>query len=129
MVGSIDTLTGLHKLIRLSCQYNNGTTGNVETAFTNINKLVIIANQYVKWTGSSNDWGATTTNINGNIRVFGNKYNLERILLYNRVNINGDLKSLKNLKKLYYVDLVYCDIIGTKTDLYNQGANITHFDV
>ena len=82
-------------------------------------------------TSSNNyyDWGTQSDGNDriGNISVLGDKYNLEHITMVGERSIIGQIKDLKNLKKLYYVDFSNGSVTGSKTDLYNNGVNITTF--
>ena len=94
----------------------------------NWSKLTSILLRYTKWYNNADYW-QLSDRIYGNISVFANKYNLRQILFTWYKNISGEVKSLKNLKKLYYLQIDRGQITGSKTDLYNQGANLGYFSI
>lgn len=117
------------KYVTIDCC--NGVIGNIATAYTNHSGkgLWYIAHTYTKWTGTQNDWHATSNNVSGNISVFSNKYDIEDISIQRYSNITGEVKSLKNLKKLRQFICLITSITGSKTDLYNNGANCSYFSI
>ena len=131
ITGSINLLANCIKLKYVNFYACNVITGNIENMFINIDRLSSVKFVYVKRVGNNEEdnWNYTTTNISGNINVFANKYDLREVLFYSYTNINGQLKDLKNLKKLYYCHFRLTSVIGSKTDLYNNGAGVTHFNV
>ena len=129
--GSINTLSNHNKIVSFWLPYD--VTGNIQTTCVNMNKLTRFTAMYIYYypqgSGSSWDTSRRSTDITGNISIFGNKYDL-RILQFERYStINGEIKDLKNLKKLYVVDFLHCSVTGSKTDLWNQGANVTTFRI
>lgn len=127
--GSINTLYNLIKLTHAMFYSVNQITGNIETMFTSMNKIQEISLIHCKWVNNNDHWGITSTNLAGNISVLANKYNLLALGIMNYVNINGELKSLKNLKKFFYCYLLRTGCTGSKADLWNNGANITTFNI
>ena len=105
--------------------YVNETTGNIEIMFNNTYKITYIDFVYCKWRNGNDDYTIKSTNIGGS--VFSNKYDLRILEIASYTSINGEIKDLKNLKKLYIVSLSSSACTGSKTDLYNNGANITGF--
>ena len=107
-------------------------SGDISIAFANMNKSAQI---YMSFRGYSvtdpygDSWETDTTRLFGNISVFSDKYDLQVLGFDYRANINGEIKSLKNLKKLYIVNFDHGSVTGTKADLYNNGANIIDFYV
>lgn len=130
-IGSINVFYNLSNLKMLETMFLASITGNIETAFANTYKLYGIQMSGLGYDPNSDygDLNVNSTNISGNISVFGNKYNLEYIQIELYTNVNGQIKDMKNLKKLYWVKFLYCSVTGSKTDLWNQGANITSFNV
>ena len=128
--GNINLLQNLIHLYYFSL-YNSLSAdsslhGDIGIVFINMQRLthIWITGAYVY--GNVDSAGITVT---GNISVFGNKYNLKYIQFTGCKGIYGEVKSLKNLKKFYACRLDYCSCTGSKTDLYNSGANITIFSV
>ena len=128
--GSINIFQNMLKLNFIAFWACNGITGNIETAFTphSGKGLVYITINYSYWTGTVNS-GRTSTNVSGDISIFGSKYDLERVDLFLYTPIYGEVKSLKNLKKLWYCCIDHCNCTGSKTDLWNGGINIRYFSV
>ena len=129
MTGSINSLQYMLKLnmvVLLAC---TSLTGSIETAFTNCNKLNQIKFGYREWQNGTDTFSNRSTNISGNINVFADKYDMEHIMINLYSSVNGDIKNLKNLKKLWYCHLWKCSCTGSKTDLWNDGANIKIFYV
>ena len=106
-------------------------TGNINQIFNQSYKLYWIEFEYLKYDDSSGHYNGnyTSTDISGNINAFADKYDLEYLLIARYPNITGQVKDLKNLKKIYAINLAACSCTGSKTDLWNQGANITIFYV
>ena len=128
--GSINSLSNCLKLVVFTPYTRNSITGNIEIAFANSDRLIYIRFAYVTvGTTTLLSGDSPSTNISGNISVFSNKYNLEGIQINHYSNIYGHVNTLKNLKKLNSIYLEACSCTGSQTDLYNQGANITHFGV
>ena len=105
------------------------TTGNIEIAFVNPYKLAYVYITSIYYDQNGNNKHNISSNIEGNISVFSNKYDLKTIQIVRYSLINGDIKDLKNLKKLIYVYFDYSQVTGSKTDLWNNGANIIDFSV
>lgn len=106
---------------------NSELTGNLENMCASIYKLQEL--DIVHPIVYSNTWNSDNYdyNIAGDISVFSAKYNLMKLQIYPYPNITGEIKSLKNLKKLYYLILSRSSVTGSKSDLYNSGANISTF--
>ena len=107
-------------------------TGDISIAFANWYKIIYIYMAFRGYSATSaygDSWETDTTRLFGNISVFSDKYDLQLLGLEYHANINGEVKSLKNLKKLIDVNFDHCSCTGSKTDLYNQGANIRDFYV
>lgn len=113
----------------------NNITGNIETMLANhpgkglLEFCLAFLYFYPQNVGGYFDTSIRSTNISGNINIFSDKYDLSYTLIERYTYINGQLKDLKNLKKIWYVDFAWCNVTGSKTDLYNNGANIRYFDV
>ena len=130
--GSINWLNNcinLHDALFASC---NIVTGDISIAFANTYKFYDLEMQ-PGYDGSAstveyyqNTYGH---NIYGNISVFADKYDAFRIYFQYRTDIVGELKSLKNLKKLYTCYFLNCSVTGSKTDLWNNGANVYYFAI
>ena len=102
-------------------------TGDIDIIFANMNKIYWTQLVYVKFENGDNRWAYKSTEITGDISVFGDKYDLEWLQIYAYTNVYGQVKDLKNLKKIYYVGFYNCNCTGSKTDLYNGGVNVTNF--
>ena len=130
--GSINTFANHIKIRYIDIDTCNDVIGNISIVFANLYKILAIEIGYLDYypnDGSNRyyDGSRTSTNVSGNICVFGNKYDIESIAVRCYVNVNGEIKSLKNLKKLYFCYFLNCSVTGAKTDLYNNGANVTRF--
>lgn len=101
-------------------------TGDIGIIFANWYKIMHIEIQG-SWGFDSVD--TTGTTITGNISILSDKYDSSVIGLTGRKGVNGEVKSLKNLKKIWYLALNLTSCTGSKTDLYNQGANVTTFRI
>lgn len=104
-------------------------TGNINNAFINTNKFINLELYFMYWSGQWNNPDISSGDITGSINVFNNKYDMQAIRISSYSNVNGYIKDLKNLKKLYYVNFYNTGITGSKTDLWNQGANIESFTI
>ena len=123
--GSINALSNLTKIKSLMvnrCYIG----GNINTAFVNMNKLYDIDISIIPVGSNRDDY---KTKYTGNISVFNNKYDLVYLMSQWNPGINGELKDLKNLKKLNMCDFLHCSVTGSKTDLYNNGANLYDFRI
>lgn len=126
--GSLNILQNMHKLTCLSFVYNINIVGNIEITFVNANKLYSFDYISLHWSINNNRIEVVDNqNILGNISIFANKYDMEYLRITRCPNIIGQVKNLANLKKLYYCELSRCNCTGSKTDLYNNGANVTGF--
>lgn len=134
-IGSIDTLNLLTKITNFYCGYCENITGDIETTCVNWSRLYYIQMMFARWSSSSNWYsthnidGSGSDKIYGNISVFTDKYDLKWIQIMRYSNIIGEVKDLKNLKKLTYFNLDECGCTGSQADLYNNGANLTTFRV
>ena len=129
--GYISQLTNLTKLITIDLGGCNALSGNFEIMYINMSKLTYVNNQMYYYSSTDrapNNWSSNKI-FYGDISVFGDKYDLELLGFAWRNHISGELKSLKNLKKLYYLALDSSMCTGSKTDLYNGGANVSHFAI
>ena len=128
ITGSVNFIQNIPKIFRVSFIYDTSITCNIEVAFANAYNLFGVGFSAAY---SHYDYvtPTTSTNVYGNISVFGDKYNIGSIELDYYGNINGKLSDLKNLKKLYSFICRYSALSGVKTDLYNNGANVTTFYV
>ena len=130
-IGSIDSLIPYIKISYIST-WGCYITGNISTAFVNSYKSYAIYISYDKYVAGDpygGDTADTSTNITGNISVFSDKYDLKAVQLECYSQISGQIKDLKNLKKLNICDFWGGNCTGSKTDLWNQGANVTTFYV
>ena len=142
------------QIVELSNTHNIGDyvtklTGSINVAFANLNNLREFMVEYYAPLLSGNinifsnkyrlEFISIPThdrytefyynNISGDIAVFGDKYDLVGFIFMHRAAVYGELKSLKNLKKFYIFYCKYSGITGSKSDLYNQGANCIYFDI
>ena len=107
-------------------------TGNINIACANWYKLASIRTNGVGYNSSDSygrDLWVQSTRISGDISVFGDKYDLKETAAPYYSTIVGELKSLKNLKKLYICYFPISGVTGSKADLYNGGVNVTTFSV
>jgi len=120
--GSSDVFQN-HKLYYYNIGRTYLTTGNIETIFKSCGKGFY-------WDGIlyGAEWtGAAVDIYTGNIRIFADKYDTERIWMY-RLNVSGEVKVLNKLQKLTWFSLAYANnVTGSKEDLYNNGANCENF--
>ena len=130
-IGSINSLSNLIHMIDFETWGICATTGNINTAFNNMNKLYVIncLSYHYNPNNSNGDGFVMDNTTSGNINVLSNKYNLEYLGFERYPNVTGEIKSLKNLKKFSRCYLGGCSCTGAKTDLYNNGANITGFEL
>lgn len=133
--GLIDTLSVCSKMISFYI-FSTYIDGNIETCFANMSKMYEISIPCAFYTPShpntgKPDWLTTVSSdlVSGNINVLGDKYDLKTIEFQRHKNIAGEAKSLKNLKKLWHADFRYSSCTGSKTDLYNNGANVYDFRI
>ena len=131
MGGSLNWLSNCTKLCVFTTWPNLdnlGTylSGNIETMFNNHSGKGLI-NIIIETSSDGRNYHSKY--ITGDISVFADKYDLEILMFPRHPNIIGEIKSLKNLKKLNICDFHNCNCTGSKTDLYNQGVNITRFYV
>ena len=128
--GNIDLLRNLVKLQEIEIWGNKNTVnGSIETFVSNHSgkRLWQIT---IVWMDSDYAYrGMIDNGIYGDISVFANYYDMGKLQISGYSTITGELKSLKNLKKIYYVFLRRCSCTGSKADLYNNGANISTFSV
>ena len=132
MIGSINIFQNMLKLNNIDLLACNGVTGNIEIACVNLGKLSYIGLSCATYNSTRNVYGHDihkSTNVSGNIFVFGDKYDLQSIQILSYTNVYGQVKDMKNLKKIRICQLYGSNCTGSKTDLYNQGANVTHFRV
>ena len=133
--GSVNFIQNHTHLYYISLGANPNISGNIEIMFNNHSGkgLWYILYDYLKWnhTNGSYLYGSSykSTDFAGNINIFANKYDIEWIQIEQCSLITGEVKSLKNLKKFRVCYLGGCSCTGSKTDLWNQGANITWFGV
>ena len=123
----------MHKLSIINAFARRLLTGNIEVAFGNHSGKNLT---YVRFVYCDTGYWGLNPNVmhpdgklTGNISIFAGKYDLELIQIECYPNISGEVKSLKNLKKLTYYRSSYTEVTGSKTDLYNEGVNITGFAV
>ena len=129
IVGSISSFNGLVNITYFENTYCWNTVGDIGIAFANMYKLNQIWIMYAYHTGNNVYISTSSDKIYGDITVFGDKYNMTYLRIYRYINVNGQLKDLKNLKKIYAVQLSDCSCTGSQTDLYNNGANIRLFNI
>lgn len=130
-IGSINSFASCIKMKTIGA-WGCYITGNIETAFNSMNRFNrcdFVWDKYVAGDPYGGDVLTYSTNISGNINVFANKYDLVFFQIQYYTNVNGQLKDLKNLKKFLGCYLSGCSATGSKTDLWNQGANITDFRI
>ena len=124
--GSIDAFINLTNIQYFFISFRRNITGNI-SIMENWSKIMHITLLF----GSTGYFGlyneSPSTNISGSISVFANKYDLQIIRTFAYKNIYGEIKNLKNLKKLVNVDFRYTSITGSKTDFYNNGTGVTQF--
>ena len=129
-IGSINSFQNMIKLKSIMASCTRMLTGDISIAFNNNYKIYYTYFEYVS-TGyngiAPND--SPSTNISGNISVFADKYDFEILVFSGYSNIVGELKLLKNLKKLYQLYLRNTGCTGSKTDLWNNGANVYYFSI
>ena len=122
ITGSINIFNNHIKLRSFSGLGLKNITGDFSMMIVNMNKLGYFDLGY--------DYGYVnnySTLIYGSINAFSDKYNMTLIRVYRYPNITGEVKNLKNLKKLYCLWLTGTQVTGFKADLYNNGANIIVF--
>lgn len=106
--------------------YNNKIAGDISICANNMNWI----DTYVIATCFSEPTDLVyRSNRTGNISVFENKLRLREFHINWCINITGQLISLKNLKKLYFCMCRGTSVTGSKTDLYNGGANCSYFAI
>lgn len=128
--GNINNFTNLTKMKHFIFNRCVAITGDIEIMLAGLRKnLYQIRFQNVTIDSGGVEYWVRGTNISGNISVLSNKYNLEWVQIEGYTPIYGQLKDLKNLKKLYYLGLWGCSCTGSQTDLWNGGANITTFEM
>lgn len=132
MNGSINTFQSNTNIKYFSLEYVNNIMGNIETCFINKYKLASMGLEYQAY-NSNNDTTDPYTrspNISGNISVFADKYDLQALTLRLYINVNGQVKDLKNLKKIYFFNCYRSwGITGSQSDLWNNGANCSYFNI
>jgi len=122
--GSWNAFTN-NKLYYVNWYENNALTGNLEIWFASSGKGL-----YYIWYWNHAGSKTYYYNISGSISVWSECYDLEKIWV-DGCDFTGTISMLGKLQKLYYVDFRVWGtaITGVKTDLYNNGANITYFNL
>ena len=127
-VGSINILQNMLNFYYINTNGCQNIAGDIQTTFANTSKINYIEFEYIEYDQNGYfDGSRTSTNIYGNISIFGDKYDLAWIIIARYPNITGEAKSLKNLKKLYSFNFSQSGCTGSKTDLWNDGDNIRYF--
>jgi len=99
------------------------TASNIETVFQSSGKGLFQFDFHWHHVGAT-----TVSYLTGNISILGDKYDMVHLQCC-RVTVTGTLSSLNKLQKLTWVKVSLGNqITGAKTDLYNNGANITYWD-
>ena len=128
VIGQVGTAISNYNIRKIELYHCNNVTCAIDSELVNYNRLKVLTFHYLKWDGTKNVAGPST-NISGNISALGNKYDLEFIQIVRYSTIYGEVKSLKNLKKLYSLEINACNCTGCKSDLYNEGVNIVTFAI
>ena len=124
--GSINVFSNHIKLKVFLFTGNSKLTGNINS-FSNIQKISdVVITTNINGAGYSE---YNNTRISGNISVFTDKYNMSEFHMVGYPYIIGEVKNLKNLKKLFWFYAAGCSITGSKADLWNGGANVTTFAI
>jgi len=124
VTGSLNWLE-TRKITRYGSYQQAHITGNIETMFKSSSKGC-----YYIIFGINNGQSAFRYDITGSCIVFSEMYGLELIHDYGYA-VTGTVSMSGKLQKLYYWDMYtgINGITGSKSQLYNGGANVTTYSL